>query len=191
MLKGGEALKNQDTPKNKRFTETQRLVLAALFLAIGIVLPSITGSIKEIGDSLLPLHLTVMLCAVICGPKYSACIGLILPFLRSLFFGMPPLYPNAVWMALELVTYGLVLGIMYFGRKSYSRGYIFICLITSMLAGRIVWGVSKALLLGFAGKSFGIQAFIVGGFLDAVPGILLQLILIPLTVELFERKKKI
>ena len=172
------------------YTRTKTLVLAAMLLAIGIVLPSLTGSIKEIGDSLLPLHLVVMLCGVICGWKYALTIGLMLPFLRSLFFGMPPIYPNAVWMALELATYGFVIGFLYSLKKKYSRIYLFFCLITSMIVGRIVWGMAKAALLGIAGKPFGLEAFIVGGFLDAMPGIILQLILVPLTVEILERRKR-
>lgn len=172
-----------------RRKHTQRLVLSALFLALGMVLPFLTGQIKEIGDSLLPMHLAVMLCGVICGWKYGLCVGLLMPFLRSVSFGMPPLYPNAVWMALELAAYGFVLGFLYFRRRNPSRAYLFFCLLCSMLAGRIVWGIAKATLLGVAGKPFGIEAFLVGGFLDAIPGILLQLILIPLTVELINRYK--
>ena len=59
-----------------------------------------------------------------------------------------------------------------------------------MLLGRVVWGIAKAVLLGIGGKPFGWQAFFVGGFIDAVPGLLLQLVLIPLTVELLEKRKK-
>lgn len=172
-----------------RRKHTQRLVLSALFLALGMVLPFLTGQIKEIGDSLLPMHLAVMLCGVICGWNYGLCVGLLMPFLRSVSFGMPPLYPNAVWMALELATYGFVIGFLYFRRKNPSRGYLFFCLLCSMLAGRIVWGIAKATLLGVAGNTFGIEAFLAGGFLDAIPGILLQLTLIPLTVELINRYK--
>lgn len=169
--------------------KTKTLVLAALFLAVGTVLPSLTGAIKEIGDSLLPMHLVILLCGIVCGWKYGLFIGLILPFFRTIFFGMPPVYPNAVWMALELATYGLVIGAMYAARKKYSRIYLFICLISAMLAGRIVWGISKAILLGIASKPFGFGAFIAGGFVDAVPGIIIQLVLIPIIVELIERRR--
>ncbi|MBO5305803.1 MAG: ECF transporter S component [Clostridia bacterium] len=164
-----------------------KLVLAALFLALGMVLPLLTGQLKEIGDSLLPMHLAVMLCGVICGWEYGLSVGLCMPFLRSVSFGMPPIYPNAVWMALELATYGLVIGLFYSRRKGVHRGYIFFCLAVSMVAGRIVWGIAKAVLLGVAGKPFGLKAFLVGGFLDAIPGILLQFVLVPLIVALAER----
>lgn len=172
-----------------RTEKTKTLVLAAMFLAVGLVLPSLTGSIKEIGDSLLPMHLVVMLCGAICGWQYGAFVGLVLPFLRSLLVSMPPLYPNAVWMALELATYGFVIGFLYALRKKYSLGYLLLCLVSSMLAGRVVWGITKAILLGVAGKSFGIGAFLVGGFADAVPGLIIQFITVPLVITLLERKK--
>ena len=164
------------------------MILAAMFLAIGLVLPSITGSIKEIGDSLLPMHLVVMLCGAICGWKYGLSVGLILPFLRSVTFGMPPIYPNAVWMAAELATYGAVIGIIYAKSKTPKKPRVFIALVCAMIAGRIVWGITKAALLGIAGKTFGIQAFIVGGFLDAIPGLILQFILIPAILLIFDKQ---
>ena len=170
--------------QGSKMTKIKRLVLSAFFLALGMVLPLLTGQIKEIGDSLLPMHLAVMLCGVICGWQYASVVGIALPFLRSITFGMPPLYPNAVWMALELATYGFVIGFLFSLRKNYSRWYLFVCLVSSMLAGRIVWGISKAILLGMADKPFGFEAFLIGGFVDAVPGIILQLILVPLIVEL-------
>ncbi len=175
--------------KQTQKERTRRMVLAALFLALGVVLPSLTGAIKEIGDSLLPMHLVVMLCGVICGWQYATPIGTVLPFLRAAFFGMPPLYPNAVWMALELATYGFVIGFLYALRKKYSRVHLLLCLICSMLAGRVVWGIAKAILLGVADKPFGLEAFLVGGFVDAIPGLILQFVLVPLIVELTERIK--
>lgn len=162
---------------------TRVLVLAALFLALGILLPFLTGQLKEVGDSLLPMHLPVLLCGIVCGSGFGFGVGLILPLLRAVTVGMPPLYPNAVWMAAELATYGLVIGLLYHARARKTRGHLFFSLIVAMLAGRIVWGGVKALLLGVAGKGFTVQAFIAGGFIDALPGIILQLILIPLIVE--------
>ena len=170
--------------------EIQKLVLSALFLAVGMVLPLLTGQIKEIGDSLLPMHLPVMLCGLICGWKYGLAVGFILPFLRSVSFGMPPLYPNCVWMSLELSAYGLIIGLMYnkiFKRKTVC--HLYLSLIISMLGGRVVWGISKAILLGVANKPFPFSAFLVGGFIDAIIGIIIQLILIPLIIQLLKRTR--
>ncbi len=167
----------------------RKLIYAALFLAIGMVLPLFTGQIKEIGDSLLPMHLPVMLCGLICGYKYGGAVGLMLPFLRSFVFGMPPLYPNAVWMALELATYGLVIGILYARTKKHTIKKLYFSLITSMILGRIVWGIAKAILLGVSGKAFTISAFIAGGFVDAIPGIIVQLALIPAIMTIYQRSR--
>ena len=166
-------------------TKIKKVVLSAMFLAIGIVLPFITGQIKEIGDTLLPMHIPVMLAGFICRWQWGLVIGLILPFLRSALFSMPPMFPNAIWMAAELATYGAVTGIVY----SKSRK-VYISLILAQLSGRVVWGVTKGVLLGFGGETFTLGAFVAGGFLDAIPGIILQLILIPVILEFINRKKR-
>ena len=168
----------------------KKLIFAAFFLALGMVLPLLTGQIKEIGDSLLPMHLAVMLCGLICGPYFGFTVGMMLPFLRSTFFGMPPIYPNAVWMAFELATYGLVIGIMWMAFKKKTTGKLYISLVSSMISGRIVWGITKAILMGIGGKFFTPLAFVTGGFIDAIPGIILQLVLIPSIIKIIEKVNK-
>lgn len=167
----------------------KKTVLAAMFLAIGVVLPLFTGHIKEIGNMLLPMHIPVMLCGLVCGPQYGLAIGFILPFLRSVTFSVPPIYPNAVWMAFELATYGFVIGILYFKREDKSVSYLYFCLILSMVTGRVVWGIVKTILLGLGGSVFTLKAFIAGGLLNAIPGIILQLVLIPLIIALINKKQ--
>ena len=166
-------------------------VLSALFLAIGIVLPFFTSQIKEIGDTLLPMHIPALLCGFICGPWYGLITGMMIPLLKSLISSMPPVYPNAVWMAFELATYGFVAGFLYRMKKKPSIPYIYVCLIVAMLTGRIVWGTVKAILLGIGGKPFGISAFVAGGFIDAVPGIIIQLVLIPILLKVLKKEEKI
>ena len=41
------------------------LVLSAMFMAIGLVLPFFTGQIPQIGSMPLPMHLPVLLCGLI------------------------------------------------------------------------------------------------------------------------------
>ena len=170
--------------------KNERMILSAVFLSIGMVLPFFTMQIKEIGDSLLPMHLPVMLCGIICGSGYGAIVGFVLPLLRAVCFNMPPLYPNAIWMAFELAAYGGVAGFLYNRFEKPSIRYLYFCLITAMLSGRIVWGIAKAILLGVGQRGFTIKAFIIGGFVDSIPGILLQLILIPLIIRVANYVKK-
>ncbi len=56
---------------------------------------------------------------------------------------------------------------------------VYAALLTAMVAGRLVWGVAEVVLLGLGGKAFTAQAFLAGALLNAVPGIIVQLVLIP------------
>ena len=167
----------------------QNTVLAAMFMSLGLTLPFLTGQIKAIGDMLLPMHLPIILCGLICGWKYGLAIGVILPFLRTFLFGVPPLYPNAIAIAFELATYGLVIGLLYHRRKNPTTKYLMFCLVVSMIVGRIVWGIAQASLLGFVGKSLAMKTFITVGVLNETPGIVIHLILIPLVIGLLNHAK--
>lgn len=169
---------------------TQKMVLSALFLALAYVLPFLTGQIPEIGAMLCPMHLPVLLSGFICGAPWGAAVGLIAPLFRSLTLGMPPLFPGAVCMAFELAVYGAVSGLMHRALPR-RRGYIYLSLLIAMVAGRIVWGAAMFICLGATGGSFTFAAFIAGAITNALPGIILQIILVPLTVMLIESRKVI
>jgi uncharacterized membrane protein len=163
----------------------QKMVIAALFLALAYVLPFLTGQIPEIGAMLCPMHIPVLLSGFVCGWQWGLAVGLIAPLFRSLTLGMPPIFPTAVCMALELAAYGAVAGLMHriLPRK---RGYVYPSLLSAMLAGRIVWGAAMFICLGATGGGFTFAAFIAGAITNAIPGIILQLVLIPIAVMLIE-----
>ncbi len=162
----------------KRNKYIQNLTLSAMFLAVGLVLPFLTGQIKQIGNMLLPMHIPVLLCGLICGWQYGGIVGLILPLLRNVLFGMPPM-PNAVSMAFELAAYGFVIGFLYNTSRWKCIFSLYRSMLISMVAGRVVWGVVQAVILGIGGTGFTFKMFMAGAFLNAIPGIILQLILIP------------
>ena len=162
------------------------ITLSGMFLAIGLVLPFITGQIPQIGKMLCPMHIPVLLCGFICGWQYAAAVGFICPLLRSVMFGMPVMYPSAIGMAFELMTYGLIVGLLSKKIGIDKIWKIYVSLIIAMLCGRAVWGVAQVVLLGIKGNSFTFSAFIAGGFVNALPGIILQLILIPVLVRVFK-----
>ena len=157
----------------------KNMTLAAMFLAVGLVLPLLTGQIPQIGNMLLPMHIPVFLCGLICGWQYGGIVGFILPLLRSALFGMPVFFPTATAMAFELMTYGLVAGLLYTLSRWQCIRALYRCLIIAMLAGRAVWGVVQMVQLGLAGSGLTWQVFMTEAFLNAIPGILVQLILIP------------
>ena len=163
-----------------------KLVLAAFFLALALVLPFLTGQIQQIGNMLCPMHIPVLLCGFFCGPWYALAVGLISPILRFFLFGMPPIMPIGIAMAFELAAYGVLAGVFY---KIFPKkiGYIYLSLVLAMIGGRIVWGILEVILSGLGQVEFSFDIFIAGAFLRAIPGMILQLILIPILVQRLNR----
>ncbi|HHU49605.1 MAG: ECF transporter S component [Caldicoprobacterales bacterium] len=160
---------------------TLQLVLAALFTALGILLPAVFHPFGLAGSVFLPMHIPVLLCGFIVGSTYGALTGFIIPFLSNAFTSMPHLYPTAISMALELAAYGFFAGFLS------KRLNVFVSLVGAMLAGRIVMGFANFVLLGLSGDSYIFSTFITAAFVTALPGIIIQLILIP--VLLYALKK--
>ncbi len=170
---------------------TRNLALAAMFLAIGQILPFITGQIPQIGSMLLPMHFPIFLCAYVCGPRYAALIGFICPLLRSVLFGMPVMFPNGIGMAFELCAYGFITGFIYSLFKKKSLFAIYLSLLAGMLGGRIIWGIVQTILMASSGgEAFTFAAFIARGFVNALVGIIAQLIIIPIIVHLFVKEEQ-
>lgn len=164
----------------------RRLTISAMLLAVGLLLPFLTGQIQHIGNMLCPMHLPVFICGMVCGPVWGLAVGAVLPLLRSALFGMPVLMPAACAMAFELAAYGLISGLLRrtLPRKAWA---LYASLVTAMIAGRVVWGLACIPLYGFAAKSFSMQLFVTNGFVNAVPGIVLQLIAVPPIVAAVEK----
>lgn len=172
-------------------TNITKLVISALFLALGMVLPFLTGQIPQLGSMLLPLHLPVLICGFVCGWGWGLAVGFILPIFRSLCFGMPPMVPTALAMAFEMAAYGAFAGLLY-QRLPKKRGNVYLALIAAMVIGRMVWGlVSIPLYAMFTDRTFALAAFWAGGFVNAWPGIVLQIVLVPVIVFALENAKLI
>lgn len=166
--------------------QIRKLTYAALFLALALVLPFLTGQISQIGSALSPMHIPVLLCGFLVGWPWGLAVGFIAPLLRSVIFGMPVMVPGAVAMAFELAVYGLVSGILYrlLPKKKWS---IYVTLVVAMLAGRAVWGIARLIIAGLSGNSFTWALFLAGAFTNAIPGIILHIVLIPVIVMVLER----
>ena len=136
----------------------KNLVLCAFFIALGLVLPFITAQIQVIGQMLLPMHIPAFLCGLICGPWYGLICGLVTPI---------------------LAVYGFVSGLIFSTIRNRSIASIYEALIPAMIAGRIVSGLVNWALLGSA---YSWKAFVAANFTSGIPGIIVQLVLIPLVV---------
>ncbi len=158
---------------------TQKLSLTAMFLSMGFVLPFLTGQIPQIGSMLLPMHIPVFLCALICGWRWSVPMSALLPLLRSLIFSKPNLYPEALAIAFELATYAFVVGILFERAKQKSLWVLYVSMLAAMTMGRAVRGVVQLILLRAVGMAFPFETFLTSVVVVAIPGIVLQLVLIP------------
>lgn len=155
------------------------LALSAMFLTMGLVLPFFTGQIPQVGNMLLPMHMPVLVCGLICGGRYGLAVGFLTPLLRSALFGMPVLFPKAVAMAFELAAYGVLAGELYGRSRWKCLVALYRALLGAMFGGRVVWGCVMTILMGASGGVFTWKIFFAEAFFNAIPGILLQLMLIP------------
>ncbi len=167
----------------------KKTVLSALFLALGFILPMLIGQIPAIGQMLLPMHIPVFICAFVCDSKYGATVGFVLPILRSLLFSVPVMYPTAIAVAFEMGAYGAVGGILYGRSKRKSIPSLYGAMLCAMIFGRAVRCIAEIVLLGFAGNAFVWKTFFTGVILHAIPGILLQLAVIPAVMLLLRKVK--
>jgi len=166
---------------------TKNLTLAAMFIALAIILPYLAMQNPVIAQTMLPMHLPILLCGLICGQRYGLIVGFISPLMRGFMFGMPPLFPMGTAMAFELAAYGFVVGLVYYLlRKSvHNLVAVYASLVAAMVVGRVVFVAAWILFVGVirGDEGFSWTAYIVTFFtVDVVrglPGIAVQLILIP------------
>lgn len=159
-----------------------KLTLSAMFLAIGLVLPFFTGQIPQIGNMLLPMHIPVLLCGLVCGWPYGAFCGVVGPLLSSVVTGMPPA-AALVHMLPELCVYGLACGLLAkLIHTGNLYGDLYCALIPAMLLGRIAGGAARALFLLGGGQSYSLTLWVSAYLVEALPGIVLHLILVPALV---------
>ena len=169
--------------------KVKQMVITAMFIAIGIVLPLAFHSIPRAGSILLPMHIPVLLCGIICGFPYGLACGILTPLLSSPLTGMPP----AVYlpsMLFELAAYGTAASLlMHYVQIKNLFAKIYISLIAAMLFGRIVYGIVNALI--FSVGNYSMQIWLTAAFVTALPGIVIQILVIPVIVVILQKAKLI
>ena len=171
----------------KKMSPVKKSIITAVCIALCVVLPQAFHAIPNAGSIYCPMHIPVLLCGFLCGPWWGAAVGAVAPLLRHALFHMPPLV-TALGMTFELAAYGLVTGLAY-RRLPKKPAFICAALLIAMVAGRLVWGMAMVVITGVTGADFGWKVFLSGAVLGSVPGILLQLVLIPALVLALRRAK--
>lgn len=166
----------------------KKWIISGICLALCYLLPFVTGQLPQIAQAISPMHIPVLICGFACGWPYGLLVGFLGPLLRSLLLGMPAFPANAVPMAFELAAYGFFAGLFYklLPKKTV---YIYIALILSMLLGRFVWGIVKYIVSTAMGSAFTFQMFLAGAFINAVPALILHIVLIPLVVIALQKAR--
>lgn len=159
----------------------KQLTFAAMCLSMGIILPQALHTIPNAGNVFLPMHMQTMLCGFICGPIYGMLIGIFSPIISHLIFSMPSVITLGQ-MVFELGTYGLTIGVL--NRKiriTNSKLKQYLVLLSSMLLGRITYGILNALIFRFS--EYSLSIWLTTAFVTGLPGIILQLIIVPLLID--------
>jgi uncharacterized membrane protein len=158
----------------------QTAVRGAVLIAAGVLLPMLFHASGVAGSVFLPMHIPVLLAGLLLGPSAGAFVGIITPICSSLLTGMPPLFPSLPIMIPELAVYGLVGGIL-----RPNRG-VFVAMFTAMLAGRLVAGIMVWFMAQLIALPWTPWAYVNASVLKGAPGILLQLLFIPVVTKRLE-----
>jgi Protein of unknown function (DUF1393). len=157
--------------------KTKYLTMTAVCIALGVVLPRAFHAIPNAGSVLLPMHIPVLLCGLICSWQYGLACGILTPVLSHLITGMPPM-AYLPPMIVELAVYGLLAGILV--RVIKTKNFLlntYASLLIAMIGGRICYGIVNALI--FRAGKYSMQIWLTSGFVTALPGIVIQLVVIP------------
>lgn len=166
--------------------------LAAILAVIGAVavpqlfhvMGAVSGLGTSPGETFLPMHLPIILVGLLAGPYAGAAAGLLGPLASHLMTGMPGsvMLP---FMMIELCAYGALSGIF----KNIHIPVIAKVLITQ-IGGRVI----RALAILIAVYAFGNESIKVSVIWNSIavglPGLILQLSLLPLLMYRIEAIKK-
>ncbi len=167
--------------------ETRQMTRAALFLASSVILASLFHMSGIDGKIFLPMHIPVLLAGFFLSPLMAFVVGLLAPFLSTLVTGMPVLFPIAIIMSVELGIYGLVTALI----SGSKRRTPIIALIVAMLVGRLAAGGMVYILVLLFGVKINPLIYLQGAVLTGIPGIAIQLLLIPLLLKYLKANKSL
>jgi hypothetical protein len=162
----------------------KEITLTALFITLGVILPIVFHQFALAGRIFLPMHIPIFLAGIFVGPVGGLIVGLLCPILSFLLTGMPPPYAVPL-MSMELPIYGFSIGILIKWIKLPV-----LSLFISMILGRLAFGLGLFILGQFLSLPYGPEALIKVSIITGLPGIAIQLILIPLLMETMQLAKR-
>lgn len=173
----------------RSFMKTKKLTCGAMCLALALLLPQAFHLIgmQQAGSTFLPMHLPVFIGGMLLGPIYGLFLGVFSPLVSCILTGMPS--PHiAIFMMCELATYGTISGLLFqhfdFNKKKFGA---LLSLISAMIAGRIVYGLTITIATYIFGIPMGSFEVVLASTLTGLPGICIQLIFVPILVRALDK----
>lgn len=159
----------------------RKITISGLLIAVGLILPKLFHMVNMAGPIFLPMFYPILIGGLLLGWKYGLMLGVVIPFISSVLTAMPPFYPTAFAMAIQLGTMGAVIGLA--NKKLNSL----VALIIAQVSGNITYCIAMFALLGISGKPFVLTTILTGVFIKSLPGIILLWICIPCIFKLLKR----
>ena len=166
-------------------TKAKYFIGTILFSGLGIAIPRIFHLLigSSAGVTFLPMHLMVLISALTFG-MFSSCIvaGSSVVF-SYLLTGMPAIQ-RMPYMLIELVIYGLLLGLL---NKKYNS---YISLIATLIIGRIIYAGILFFIVNIIGlNGYGIS--VIQSTISGIPGIIIQILLVPVLAMIVKKGIKL
>lgn len=156
--------------------------LAALFATLGVIFP-IFFHLVGLGSAFLPMFIPVMMGATLLPPSIAVAVAIITPLVSFVLTGMPPVYPPMLFIIIvELIVVSLICSVFY-GKKKLPIGWTL--LIALAIDRLLLFGMIQLITkqLGFSEKLFSLGVIFYG-----IPGMVLILIIIPLSLKFLRSK---
>jgi hypothetical protein len=163
-------------------SELRQIPLAALFAALGVVLPPIFH-VFGLGSTFLPMFLPVMLGSMLLSWKFALVLAIFAPLTSWLLTGMPPLVPPILPLMLaELVLLALICSVLHV----HLQRSVWFTLLIAIIADRLL----LFFMVTFAASWLSLDpaVFSIALVVSGLPGIVLQLLVIPLALKLLQQK---
>lgn len=168
-----------------RAERLRAIVISAAMGALALVLPPVFHALG-LGSKFLPILLPLLLNGFLVPFRWAVMTGAAVPLISALSTGMPPLYPPVAFI---LAVEGALLGGVASALYRRGKGGLWPALLSAVAAGRLAtylltWAAAEALAL-----PAGISA--VATIVQGLPGVALQLAVVPLAVRGLRRRKGI
>ncbi|MBN2260265.1 MAG: ECF transporter S component [Clostridiales bacterium] len=164
--------------------KTRDIILGSVLLALAVIIPYIFHTSGINGAVFLPMHIPVLIGGFFLSPAIAGLVGALSPILNSLISGMPVMYPIGVVMVFELAVYGISTAML---SKKFN---VYNSLIIGMVLGRLSAAGVVYVLQSFFGLKMNYLIYIKGAVISGIPGIVIQLLLIPVIVKALKKSLK-